>query len=188
MYSITLKIRDIADKLQTALANVCLRWKATAETGEYIEARPTVYSYTYDDMDGETPLHTPCALVQCLSLDGSGNSAFVVHCAVCNPATQDMEKAADPDGDGIYHYSRSPRYTSAGTRSELYRATLLLAEYIFYSIQRLADDGEPISEIVLNTPSPYMESFPYCECTVTFNLTIAADIRGRNGSRLCEML
>ena len=62
------------------------------------------------------------------------------------------------------------------------------AEYIFYAIQRLADDGEPISEIVLNTPSPYMESFPYCECTVTFNLTIAADIRGRNGSRLCEML
>lgn len=188
MYSLTMKIRDIADRLQSAMDGVCLRWKATASTGEYIEAKPTVYAYTYDDIDGDMPLKTPSILVQCLSMDGDGKSAFLVHCAVCNPATQDMEKAADPDGDGIYHYSRSPRYTSNVCRSELYRAALLLGEYVLYAIQKLANNGEPITEIILNTPSPYMESFPYCECTVAFNVTVASETRGRNGSRLMELL
>lgn len=188
MYSITLKIRDIADKLQQSMDGVCLRWKASSETGEYIEATPTVYAYTYDDMEGEMPLRTPSILVQCTSMDGNGNAEFVIHCAVCNPARQDRETAADPDGDGIYYYSRSPRYTSAGVRSELYRAALLLGESVLYAIQKMADNGEPIKEIILNTPSPYMELFPYCECAITFTCNVAADIRGRNGSRLCEML
>lgn len=188
MYSLTLKIRDIADKLKASMDGVCLRWKATDDTGEYIEARPTVYAYTYDDLDGEMPLNTPSVLVQCLSMDGEGKAAFVIHCAVCNPAKQDRETAADPDGDGIYHFSRSPRYTSACVRSELYRAALLLGEYVYYAVQKMADNGEPITDIALNTPSPYMESFPYCECTIAFNITVAAEIRGRNGSRLCEML
>lgn len=188
MYSLTMKIQDIADRLQSAMDGVCLRWKATASTGEYIEARPTVYAYTYDDLDGEMPLHTPSILVQCTTMDGGGKCAFILHCCVCNIARQDMETAADLDGDGIYHYSRSPRYTSAACRSELYRAALLLGEYVLYAIQRLADNGEPITDIILNTPSPYMELFPYCECTVAFNITVASEIRGRNGSRLCELL
>lgn len=188
MYSLTLRIKDIADKLSQALEKVTLRWKTSVDTDEYSEGKPIVYAYTYDDTDAEMPLHTPSVLVQCLSMDGNGKCSFLIHCCCCNPALQDCETVADKDGDGNYAYSRSPRYSSSTVRSDLYRACLMLGEYVFLELQRMSNDGEPITDLLLNTPSPYMDSFPYCECTVSCSVSIANEIRSRNDSLLQSYL
>lgn len=188
MYSLTLRIKDIADKLSAALENTTLRWKTSENTGDYAEGKPSVYCYTYDDTDGEMPLNTPSVLVQCTSMDGSGKCQFLIHCCVCNPALQDAETVADKDGDGIYSYSKSPRYSSSTVRSDLYRACLMLGEYVFLELQRMSNDGEAIENLILNTPSPYMDMFPYCECTVSCTVSIANEIRAKNDSLLKELL
>lgn len=172
MFSIIQYTEFLQEQLQNAMNDLPLRWKTTDSTSEYSEAVPTVYSFTYDDLDGLQPLKTPSVLVQVLSLS-EGIINYLIHCCVCNPAMQDKELTVPVEKmDNVYSYSTGTEISSAVVRSELYKAALLLGERVYLAIQRIENNGVVISDLSLQTPSPYMEEFPYCSCTISFNAEI----------------
>lgn len=173
MYSIIGVIESIAAELQKKLDGVTLKFKGSNDTSQYIEQSPLVYAYTYDDLSNGMPLHTPSVLVQCLNLNDSGVAQFLAHVCICNPAKQDLEITKPVKGtNGIYEYMTSKGIDSAGVRSELYRACLMLGERVFVAIKQMSNSGRNLSNVILDTPSPYMEKFPYCECAVSFDVEI----------------
>ena len=171
MYSIVLITEEIASKLQSQLNEVGLRWKSSDSTTTYVEAKPMVYAFTYDDLDGGNPLHTPSVLVQVLGIDPDGVSSFLIHVCISYPSIQDKEITKPVQGvDGVYEYKTGDGIDSAGVRSELYKACLMLGERVFVSLGKISNTDIPIRNIQLNTPNPYMEQFPYCDCTVSFDV------------------
>lgn len=187
MYSIVLKTQSIADKLQEAMNKITLRWKNSEDTSEYGEAKPTVYAFTYDDLNGDFPLNTPSILVQLMSLNDDGVCSYIVYCCVCNPALQAKEMTYPVEGsENTYQYgdnsfpdddedeTNNVSIDSACVRSDLYKACLMLAEQVYIAIKKMSNDDESIHDVILETPNPYMENFPYCEALVKFqsNLSI----------------
>ena len=187
MYSVILKTQAIADKLQTAMNAVTLRWKNSDDTEVYGEAKPKVYAFTFDDLNGDFPLKTPSILVQLMSVDDNGVCSYIIYCCVCNPALQAKEMTYPVEGsENTYHYGDSTfpdddedetnnvSIDSACVRSDLYKACLMLAEQVYIAIKKMSNDDESIHDVILETPSPYMENFPYCEALVKFqsNLSI----------------
>lgn len=188
MYSIVLKAQSIADRLQTLMDDVCIRWKSSENTQEYIESKPKVYVFTYDDLNGEYPLDTPSVLVQVLSIDDTGTCAFCVYCCVCNPAYQGKELTEPIEGsNGMYKYSDDDSIDSSCVRSDLYKACLMLGERVFFALKRMSNDDESISDVILETPNPYMSEFPYCECTVKFNTSLSM-VGSKINTSLWDML
>ena len=168
--------------------NVTLRWKNSDSTSEYGEAKPTVYAFTFDDLNGNYPLKTPSVLVQLMSVDDEGNCQYCVYCCVCNPALQGKEMTNPVEGSsGTYEYSDSDSIDSACVRSDLYKSCLMLGEQVYTAIKRMSNDGECISDVTLDTPNPYMSEFPYCECTIQFNLSISTT-QSKINSELWDML
>ena len=170
MYSILLKTESIADKLQSYMNELSFKWKGSENTSDYEEQKPKVYAFTFDDLAGNTPLHTPSVLVQVINLDSNGIAKFVVYCCVCNPAQQGKEMTNPVQGeDNVYQYSDSDSIDTSFVRSELYRYALMLGEQVYLAIKKMGNKDESISDVSLIPPSPYMEKFPYCECSVTFD-------------------
>ena len=187
MYSLSLKIDALRDKIAAFVEGMCFRWKSGEDPAQYGEARPKVYAYTYDETRSGMPIFTPSVLLQCLSMDEHGKCEMLVHCCVCNPAMQCKEVTHEV-ADGVFEYGSGDNITSGLVRSELYRACLLLGEQIYLCLLRMKNDGEPIDGVALSTPSPYMENFPYCECAVSFNVSLASDINARCGARVSDLL
>lgn len=185
MYSILLKTQTIADKLQAILNTITIRWKDSESTQSYHEEKPKVYAFTYDDLTGDFPLDTPSCLVQVLSIQND-IAEFCIYCCVCNPALQDKEITIPVQGnENVYQYKTSENIDSKCIRSELYRACLMLGEQVYLAVNQMSNDDESISGVALNTPDPYMAEFPYCECTITFNLALSYT---KIKSQLWEML
>lgn len=149
--------------------DLTFKWKSSDDTSEYIESKPVVYAFTYDELSNNYPIHTPAVCVQLLSVSDDGTSEYLVHCCVCNPALQDKEITKPVKGEpGFYEYKTGKTIDSARVRSELYRYCLLLGEQVYLAIKRMGNTNHDINDVTLNTPSPYLGDFPYAECTVSF--------------------
>ena len=171
MFSILTITESITQELQEHLNKTCFRWKDSDSTVSYSETKPKVYSFTYDELSGTAPLHTPAILVQIISIDSTGLASYIVHVCVSYPSIQDKEITNPVEGyDNIYQYGTGENIDAAGTRSELYKAALLLGEQVYNILGKIANTDFRIRNLSLQTPSPYMESFPYCDCTVSFDL------------------
>lgn len=167
------RVEEIVSALQKSMDNITLKWKNSDSTESYCEAKPTVYAFTYDDLSEYMPLNTPSVLVQVMGLDDSGIANFLVHICVCNPALQDKEITTPvKDNPDLYEYGTSDDISSSRIRSELYRTCLMLGEQVYICLKKLGNCNQSISDVELNPPSPYLEKFPYCECTVSFNSEI----------------
>ena len=169
MYSIVSLVECIKNDLQKKIDNISIRFKGSEDTGEYIERKPKVYAWTYDDLNGGYPLHTPSILVQLISDTNDESADFIIHICVCNPALQGKEITTQVDGyEDLYKYSDSENIDSSNVRSELYKATVELSEYVLVSLKKLSYDNYSLNSIVLDTPSPYMDDFPYCQSSISF--------------------
>lgn len=167
--SLIVRTEKIVESLQKRMDALTFRWKGGDSTTDYIEKKPKVYAFTYDDLSNGYPLHTPSVCVQLLSVDDNGVSQYLVHCCVCNSALQDKEITQEITGDpGVYEYGTGNNIDSARVRSELYRFCLLLGEQVYLALKQMGNTNHDIKEVVLNTPSPYLDDFPFAECTVSF--------------------
>ena len=188
MYSIVSITKSISNELQSLMDKVTLRWKGSDQTSEYIEKKPTVYAYTYDDLSNGMPLNTPSILIQCMSLDDSGLASFLVHVCICNPARQDKEITKPVQGSNdTYEYGTQKTIDSAGVRSELYRACMMLGEHVYIALKRMSNSDRAISNVNLETPNPYLENFPYCECSVSFDVN-CSQTETKTNSKLWDLL
>lgn len=188
MYSIVNITESIKKELQSRMDGISLKWKGSDQTSEYEEKKPTVYAFTYDDLTNGMPLNTPAILVQCMSLDDSGLASFLVHVCICNPAKQDKEITKPVQGsNNVYEYGTKKDIDSAGVRSELYRACMMLGEQVYLAIKRMSNTDRSISNVFLETPSPYLENFPYCECSVSFDANTSQAV-SKIDSKIWEML
>lgn len=188
MYSISLITEKIKDALQKRLDTLTFRWKGTDGTESYIERKPKVYAFTYDDLSNGLPIYTPSVLVQPMSIDDTGSASFLVHVCICNPAKQDMEITEPAEGtENVYVYRDGDGIDSEGVRSELYRACLMLGEQVYLALKKMAGDGDAVSGVMLDTPNPYMQDCPYCECTVAFGYELSQTAAKIN-TKLWDML
>lgn len=167
--SLIIRTEKIVEALQNRMDALTFKWKGSDDTNEYTECKPKVYAFTYDDLSNGLPLKTPSVCVQLVSVDDSGIARYIVHCCVCNPALQDKEITHEVTGEpGHYAYNTGDTIDSAGVRSELYKFCLLLGEQVYLALKQLGNTNRDISNVVLDTPSPYLDEFPYSECAVSF--------------------
>lgn len=179
----------IAETLQERMDSLTFRWKDSDSTTSYGESKPRVYSFTYDDLDGDFPLHTPCVCIQLLGIDDSGLASYLAHVCVCNPATVDKEITKPvKDTDGIYEYGTGDGINSAFVRGELYKYCILLGEQVYLALKRMGNTDTNISNVQFNTPSPYLASFPYCECTISFESDLYQPTEQLDDTELENML
>lgn len=178
----------IVSALQSRMDDLTFRWKGGADTTEYTEKKPHVYAFTYDDISNGLPLHTPSVCVQLLSVDEYGIGKYLAHICVCNPALQDMEITRPIEGENAYEYDSGDDIDSARVRSELYRFCLLLGEQVYIALKRMGSTNQDIRSVELNTPSPYLADFPYCECTVSFESDVLNIIETTDRTELENML
>lgn len=168
MYSIVSLTESIKADLEKKVEKISIRFKGGEDTDEYIEKKPKVYAWTYDDLNGGYPLHSPSVLVQLVNVNDDESADYIVHICVCNPALQDKEITKTVEGyENLYQYSREDDINTSNVRSELYRATVGLGEYVLVSLKQMSMDNYSFGDIVLDTPSPYMEDFPYCQCSIS---------------------
>jgi hypothetical protein len=167
----------IVAELQKRMDELCFRWKSSDSLSEYDEAKPFVYTFVFDDTTNDLPIKTPSILVQLTELDGDGKASYLAYVCVCHPAVMDKEITTPVKGkDGIYTYNDGKNIDSAGVRLELYKYCVMLGEQVYLALKRMNNSSYHITDVVLNTPSPFLDKFPYCECTVAFN-TKVPDIR-----------
>lgn len=170
MYSIIALTESIKDELQSKCNKINYRFKSCDDTDKYIEIIPHVYVWTYDDLEAGMPLHTPSILVQLISIDDDETASYIVHVCVCNPALQDKEITRPVSGMGdLYEYMSTDGLNTSNIRSELYKSCVMLAEQVMIYIKQMSNTNYSFKDIVLNTPSPYMADFPYCQCTIEFS-------------------
>lgn len=169
MYSIVSLTESIKADLEKKVEKISIRFKGGEDTDEYIEKKPKVYAWTYDDLNGGYPIHTPSVLVQLVNVNDDESADYIVHVCVCNPALQDKEITKPVQNtDDLYQYSNKDDINTSNVRSELYRATVGLGEYVLVSLKQLSNDNYSFDSFVLDTPSPYLEDFPYCQCSISF--------------------
>ena len=167
------RVEEVVEELQKSMSKITLRWKNSDATDEYNEAKPQVYAFTYDDLSEDMPLHTPSVLVQVMELSDDGIASFIVHVCICNPALQDKELTYPlQDNPDLYEYGSGDDISSSHVRSELYKSCLMLGEQVYLTLKRMGNCKQSIRDVTLEPPSPYLEKFPYCECTVSFTSEI----------------
>jgi hypothetical protein len=187
--SVIIRTEKIAEALQERMNTLTFKWKGGDSPLEYKEEKPKVYAFTYDDLSDSLPLHTPSVCVQLLSVDDNGIASYLVHCCVCHSAIQDKEIAQPVQNEsGVYEYKQGSEFDSAGVRSELYRFCLLLGEQVYIALKQMANTDNNITNVVLNTPSPYLSEFPYAECTVSFESDVKILVESLNRTALESML
>ena len=60
-----------------------------------------------------------------------------------------------------------------GARRDLYRACLLLGESVYNALNTISLSClSRIDNVVLNAPVAYMDNYPACECTVSFDCAL----------------
>ena len=187
MYSCILVTESISDALKTALNDVTLNFKSSESTDSYVEAKPHVYTWTYDDVSNNMPINTPSVLVQMISMEND-TIDYIVHVCVCNPALQDKEITNVIEGEtDVYKYNDGDNIDSSGVRSDLYKSCVMLAECVFNALGRMNNSNFSLSEVHLDTPSPYLDNFPFCECSVSFTAS-KANTETKINTKLWEYL
>jgi hypothetical protein len=125
-----------------------------------------------------------------MSIDPQGLASYIVHICVSYPSIQDKEITTPIEGQtNVYTYGTGDNIDSSGTRSELYKAALLLGEQVYNILGKIANTDFRIRNLSLQTPSPYMESFPYCDCTVSFDLeTVKESTESKLSTKVSQYL
>lgn len=187
--SLIVRTEQIVESLQERMNALTFRWKSSDSTQTYNESKPVVYAFTYDDLSDGLPLHTPAICVQLLSVDDQGVAQYLVHVCVCNAALQDKEitKPLQNEPD-VYEYKTGDDINTARVRSELYKYCLILAEQVYLALKRMGNTDHDISNVELQTPSPYLDSFPYAECAVSFESDVKKIIESLPNTELENML
>lgn len=187
--SLIVRTEQIVESLQARMNTLTFKWKGDESTTSYVENKPLVYAFTYDDLSNGFPLHTPSVCVQLVSVNDDGTASYLIHCCVCNPATQDKEITKPVSGtDNVYEYSQTSGYDSSHVRSELFRFCLLLGEQVYLALKRMGSTNQDITNVELNPPSPYLADFPFAECTVSFESDVKNIIENTTRTTLEEML
>lgn len=169
MYSVVTLTESIRFDLSEKINKISIRFKSSDNTDEYIETKPKVYAWTYDDLSAGYPLHTPSILVQLVNVNDDMSADYIVHVCTCNPALQDKEiTTQDNVNPDLYKYGTSDDINTSNIRSELYKSCVELGEYVLICIKQMSNDNYSFNNITLDTPSPYMDDFPYCQCSISF--------------------
>ena len=167
------RVKEIVDELQKRMDALSFRWKDSDSTDEYGEMKPTVYAFTYDDLTENMPVKTPSVLVQFMGLDDAGTASFLVHVCVCNPALQGKEITTPlKENPALFEYGTGDDISSSNVRSELYKFCLILGEQVYLALKRMGNCRQNVGNVEFTPPSPYLDKFPYCECTVGFTSDI----------------
>lgn len=166
----------IGDELAKSMDKISFRFKVkdSLDPEDYWESKPTVETFTYDDLDENGyPTHMPSVLVQPIS-EENGTCHFVVFCCCVHPAVQDIEKTVPVEGrQGVYKHIDSPEYDALGCKRELFKATLLLTEQVALALKRIGNTNAALSNIQTSFPSPLLEEFPFCSGVVEFDARIS---------------
>lgn len=173
MLNIFTLTEHIAAALRTELDGLTYRFKGTDEPNDATETKPRVYTFTYDgELDRDLlPVHTPSVLLQVLKRD-SDVVSYLVHIYVVNASIVDDEIAIDC-GDESYRMGEGEEPREHGARRDLYRACLLLGESVYNALNTISLSGlARIENIVLNAPAAYLDNYPSCECTVSFDCSM----------------
>ncbi len=165
----------IGDELAKRMDKITFRFKVkdSLDPKDYWEAKPTVETFTYDDLDENGyPTHMPSVLVQPIS-EENGTCHFVVFVCVCAGAIQEIEKTVEVEGQkGVYKHIDSPDYTSFGARRDLYKTALLLTEQVSLALKRISNTNAALSNIQTSFPSSLLPDIPYCSGVVEFDARI----------------
>lgn len=173
MLNIFTLTEHIASELRSELDGLTYRFKGTDEPNDATETKPRVYTFTYDgELDRDLlPVHTPSVLLQVIKRD-SDVVSYLVHIYVVNASIVDDEIAFDC-GDGSYRMGDGDEPREHGARRDLYRACLLLGESVYNALNTISLSClARIDNVVLNAPVAYMENYPACECTVSFDCAL----------------
>ncbi|KGM08960.1 MULTISPECIES: hypothetical protein [Bacteria] len=173
MLNIFTLTEHIASALREELDGLTYRFKGTDEANDATETKPRVYTFTYDgELDRDKlPVHTPSVLLQVIKRDSNAVS-YLVHVYVVNASIIDDEIAIDC-GDESYRMGEGDEPCEYGARRDLYRACLLLGESVYNALNTISLSClARIDNVVLNAPIAYMEQFPACECTVSFDCAL----------------
>ena len=173
MLNIFTLTEHIAAALRSEFGGLSYRFKSTDEPNDATETKPCVYTFTYDgELDRDLlPVHTPSVLLQVIKRDDETVS-YLVHIYVVNASIVDDEIAFDC-GDGSYRMGEGEEPRAGGSRRDLYRACLLLGESVYNALNTISLSGlARIENIVLNAPAAYMDNYPSCECTVSFDCAL----------------
>ena len=166
----------IGDELAKSMDKISFRFKVkdSLDPEDYWEAKPTVETFTYDDLDENGyPTHMPSVLVQPIS-EENGTCHFVAFVCVCAGAIQEIEKTVEVEGKhNVYKHIDSPEYDALGCKRELFKATLLLTEQVALTIKRIGNNNADIKNVVTDAPSPLLPDFPYCSGVVEFDARIS---------------
>ena len=160
----------IAEELRSELDSLTYRYKGTDDASDATETKPRVYAFTYDcELDRDMlPVHRWSVLLQVIKRD-IDTVSYLVHVYVANASIVDDEIAFDC-GDGSYRMGNGEEPCANGARRDLYRACLLLGESVYSALNTISlSCAARIENIVLNAPSSYMDNYPSCECTVSFD-------------------
>ena len=169
-------------------ASCTLRFKASASTDseDYAEVQPHVYAFTYDTLSSEIP--APSVLIQPTNI-ADGVIHYVIYVCVVHPAVQECEIVDEnPSGSHQYVYRDGTDFTDTGVRPELYLACLTLAEYVYESLLKLSSTDSRLHGLSITPPSPMMDEFPYCSCTVELDFSYSTFSKKVGGTRLQELL
>lgn len=180
--------KALTNLLSRDCKNCSLRFKASASTDaeDYAEVTPSVYAFTYDDFSSEIP--APSVLIQPTQI-ANGVIHYVIYVCVAHPAIQQCEITEEsPKGSWQFVYKDGTNFTDAGVRPELYKASLMLAEVVFESLLKLSSSETRLKNLTINPPSPYMEEFPYCSCTVELDFSYDIYPKKMASTRLQELL
>ena len=173
MFNVFTLTDSIAAELRSELDGITYRYKGTDEANDATETKPRVYTFTYDcELDRDMmPVHTPSVLLQVIKRD-SDTVSYLAHIYVANASIVDDEIALDC-GDGSYRMGDGEEPCANGARRDLYRACLLLGESVYSALNTISLSGlARIENIVLNAPGAYMDNYPSCECTVSFDCAL----------------
>ena len=173
MFNVFTLTEHIAAELRSGLESLTYRYKGTDEANDATETKPRIYTFTYDcELDRDMlPVHTPSVLLQVINRDES-HVSYLAHIYVVNASIVDNEIALDC-GDGSYRKGIGEEPCANGARRDLYRACLLLGESVYSALSTISLSGlARIESIVLNAPSAYMDNYPSCECTVSFDCAL----------------
>lgn len=177
------------EMLSERMEGCTLKFKTSAslDPADYAEAKPSVYLFTYPTSAiDEVP--SPSVLIQ-VSRVTPETIHYVVYCDVVHAAIQECEYVDEsPEGSHRYVYREGGDFTSDGVREELYRAALLLGDYVLQSIFRMGVDRLTVSNAVLLAPSAYMSEFPHCSSTIEFDVSYNSRPITTVGTRLRELL
>ena len=173
MLNIFTLTEHIAAALRAELDGLTYRFKSTDEPNDATETKPRVYTFTYDgELDRDLlPVHTPSVLLQVIKRDDS-HVSYLVHIYVVNASIVDDEIAIDC-GDGSYRMGVGEEPSEHGARRDLYRACLLLGESVYNALNTISLSClASIDNVVLNAPVASMETYPACECPVSFDCAL----------------